>query len=146
MQVRVFRNLTRKCYSIQARIPRKGWRTVAHAEAVEVIMANFHVSQAGRDSVLRTGKKVIHAWVQGYLSAWTGQTAPAISAAKWLEGTSAMWRRLGEACHDLEQRQGYRVRYVPSLADSFFYAGNGPIRPIHSASYARLDRGGVTVA
>jgi hypothetical protein len=71
MDVRVFRNLTRGCYSIQARVG-STWRTVAHADSVTLDSARFHVSEAGRQRVIATGKKTVHAWIAGKLGAWSG--------------------------------------------------------------------------
>lgn len=73
MRVRVFRNLTRRCLSMQARTP-TGWRTIAHAESVVLRDATFRVSEAGRQRVLATGRKTVHAWAEGELMEWTGET------------------------------------------------------------------------
>lgn len=73
MRVRVFRNLTRRCLSMQARTP-TGWRTIAHAESVVLRDATFRVSEAGRQRVLATGRKTVHAWAEGDLAEWTGET------------------------------------------------------------------------
>lgn len=76
---RVFRNLTRKCFSVQVRVTGKGWRTVAHASHVALSGVSFLVSENGRQRVLQTGRKHVHAFVQGELLAWSGvarDTAP----------------------------------------------------------------------
>lgn len=72
LAVRVFRNLTRSCFSIQARTP-LGWRTVAHASEVLATGAGFKVHEAGRQRVLATGRKQVHAWVCGELVAWVAR-------------------------------------------------------------------------
>lgn len=72
MRVRVFRNLTRRCLSIQARTT-TGWRTVAHATDVSLSGVTFTVSEAGRQRVLATGKKTVHAWAEGEMLAWNGR-------------------------------------------------------------------------
>ena len=71
MRVRVFRNLTRRCLSMQARTP-TGWRTIAHAESVVLRDVAFRVSEAGRQRVLATGRKTVHAWAEGDLVEWAG--------------------------------------------------------------------------
>ena len=71
MRVRVFRNLTRRCLSMQARTP-TGWRTIAHADSVALRDVAFRVSEAGRQRVLATGRKTVHAWAEGELTEWTG--------------------------------------------------------------------------
>lgn len=74
MKVRVFRNLTRGCLSLQGHMPGKGWRTVAHASEVLLEDVRFVVSMAGRLRTVRTGRKCVHAWAEGHLTTWRGQT------------------------------------------------------------------------
>ena len=64
--VRVYRNLHRDVWSIQAR--RDGrWVVVAHAGAVSLADCRTAVSESGRQRVLDKGRKVVHAFVQGTL-------------------------------------------------------------------------------
>lgn len=86
--VRVYRNLTRKCLSIQTMTP-QGWRVSAHANCVTLDNVRFQVSAMGRESVLRTGRKVVHAYAIGTLAAplqavATPLTAPDGSPAQWV--------------------------------------------------------------
>lgn len=60
--VEVYRNLQRGGYSIRQR-----GRVVAHADEVALALAIFHVSEAGRQRVLATGHKNVHAWIRGVL-------------------------------------------------------------------------------
>lgn len=71
MIVRVFRNLTSKVWSIQARNG-SSWHTIAHASSVILGDASFIVEEAGRLRTIRTGKKVIHAYVKGNLLGYNG--------------------------------------------------------------------------
>lgn len=62
-KVQIYRNLngdSMSKYSIRQR-----GLVVAHCHTVEVIDAEFFVSQAGRGRVLASGKKNVHAWVSG---------------------------------------------------------------------------------
>ena len=61
--VKVYWNLHRYCYSIQQR-----GLVVAHAQDVTLQNAAFKVSEAGRQRVLREGRKNVHAFVTGYLT------------------------------------------------------------------------------
>lgn len=64
--VRVYRNLHKDAWSIQAR--RDGrWVVVAHAVGVSLADCKTMVSEAGRQRVLDKGRKVVHAYVQGKL-------------------------------------------------------------------------------
>lgn len=65
MKVRVYRNLTHKCLSVQAWVPGKGWRLDRHVQRITLADAAFTVSQAGRERVLSTGRKNVHAFVTG---------------------------------------------------------------------------------
>jgi hypothetical protein len=71
MQVRIYRNLTRSCLSIQAKTA-KGWRVIAHASAAELEGVSFEVNERVRQRVLATGHKEVHAYAVGTLVGWTG--------------------------------------------------------------------------
>ena len=64
-EVRVYRNLHRAMWSIQVRVPGKGWRVAFHATEVVLGSATFEVNEAGRQKVLRERKKNVHAFVRG---------------------------------------------------------------------------------
>lgn len=63
--VRVYRNLTKKCWSVQHRVKGKGWRLYAHMDSVLLSGCQFIVNKAGQDRVRKEGKKYVHAYVQG---------------------------------------------------------------------------------
>ena len=58
--VEVYRNLHKECLSV-----RKDGLVHLHADAVYLKNANFIVSQSGRNRVLDTKKKNVHAYVRG---------------------------------------------------------------------------------
>jgi hypothetical protein len=69
MNVFVYFNLRKKCFSIKAlEGPKKG-RVVAHSDKVLIYGGTFKVSEAGRQRVLRERKKNVHAGVVGH---WSG--------------------------------------------------------------------------
>lgn len=64
--VQVYRNLRGKkgsYFSI-----RQGGCVVAHGDAMMLRDATFVVQEAGRQRVLSSGRKNVHAWVRGYLT------------------------------------------------------------------------------
>lgn len=62
-------NSVRKCWSLRALDgPDKG-RVVAHRDKLLLVWCDLKVSEAGRQRVLRTGHKTVHAGVVGYVSA-----------------------------------------------------------------------------
>jgi hypothetical protein len=70
--VRVYRNLRRGCWTIQARVNlpltgRFAWRVIAHAADVVLTQARFTVNEAGRQQVLRERRKNVHAFITGVL-------------------------------------------------------------------------------
>lgn len=71
MESRVFKNLTRGAWSVQTRVSGQ-WRTVAHAQGAAVSDAVFYVSEASRLRCAAAGKREVHAWVNGNLSAVVG--------------------------------------------------------------------------
>lgn len=67
VKVFVYFNIRRKDFSIRALEGPKRGRVIGHAASVEIIDAEFRVSEAGRRRVLATGVKNIHAGVRGTL-------------------------------------------------------------------------------
>lgn len=60
----IYRNTHRNCWSIRSSSTKK---VVAHAKEFLVEDAQFKVSQAGRERVIREKKKNVHAGIQGKL-------------------------------------------------------------------------------
>lgn len=75
MRVRTFRNLNRRCFSIQV-LTGPGFRTVAWADAVLLRDCQFHVSAAGRLYAQQHTRRHVHAWATGELDGWTGSLRP----------------------------------------------------------------------
>ena len=83
MRVRVYRNLHRKTWSVQAQVclncgatmgdpscpwgERMAWRVVWHARSVKLSDVKLVVKPAGRARVLRDKRKNVHAWAEGRL-------------------------------------------------------------------------------
>ena len=67
IRVKVYRNLHKGCYSVVAMDgPQKG-RVIAHEKRLMLTNATFHVSEAGRQRVLREQRKNVHATIRGNL-------------------------------------------------------------------------------
>jgi hypothetical protein len=62
MQVVVYRNITRKCWSL---LDLKSRRLIGHADSLRLSNARFQVSESGRQRVLREKRKNVHAFVIG---------------------------------------------------------------------------------
>ncbi len=82
MKVFIYFNLHRKCWSIKALEGERKGRVIGHAQSVEVHGVMFKVSEAGRQRVLRTRKKNVHAGIVGQLAQWI----PAWSEVGPIEG------------------------------------------------------------
>lgn len=63
--VKVYRNLNRKgvWFSVC-----QGGRVVGHAQGLMLGDVKFHVNEAGRQRVIATGRKNVHAWATGRLT------------------------------------------------------------------------------
>lgn len=68
MQVRVYYNLTKHTWSIQHKVPGKGWRLLKHADTVTLDNCKPVVYESGRQRVIREKKKYVHAFLTGELS------------------------------------------------------------------------------
>jgi len=60
MQVQVYRNLHRNCWSV-----RYNGRVINHTDSVDLKDAKLVVQPAGRARVLRENRKNVHAYIQG---------------------------------------------------------------------------------
>lgn len=96
MLVRVYRNLRRDCYSVVAdEGPCKGL-VIAYRKRVKLRNVTFKVSEAGRERVIRSGRKNVHAFACG----------------EWMNGWVALPTDGG--CH---------IEYDPYVAPYFRYDG-----------------------
>ena len=94
---------------------RQGGKVVAHAELVKLRDAEFIVHEAGRQRVLATGRKNVHAFVRGF----------------W-EPATASW---------FEERGAQRARYNPRESACFHISTQMPL-PVRGARTVHLDHEG----
>lgn len=66
MNVFVYFNLRKKCFSIKALEGANKGRVVAHRDSVLLFNGTFKVSEAGRQRVLKEQRKNVHAGVVGH--------------------------------------------------------------------------------
>lgn len=107
---RVYRNLHNGKWSIQQKVNGK-WCVVAHADYVQVFNAEFKVSEAGRQRVLKEKAKNVHAYVEGELLEWSGNTYKNRT-------TKGIWRSK-ESYNALWSKRAESVTYNPYKYDSF---------------------------
>lgn len=62
MTTDLYRNLTRRCWSL-----REGGRVVAHLASAALADVTLHASEPSRQRYLRTGHRTVHAWARGTL-------------------------------------------------------------------------------
>ena len=74
VRVFVYRNLHRKCYSVKSL---ETGRVLFHADEITLVNVKFRVGKAGRERVLKTRQKNVHAGVVGYIAdvSLIGQTS-----------------------------------------------------------------------
>lgn len=65
--VRVYFNLHRKCFSVQAKNASGAWVVIAHVTGIHLSDVEPRVSQTGRERVKRERRKNVHALVTGYV-------------------------------------------------------------------------------
>lgn len=73
MRVKVYKNLHKDCYSV---VNLATGRVCDHSHAVVLYNAEFRVSEKGRQRVLRTKQKNVHAYVVGVLASMRGKVFP----------------------------------------------------------------------
>lgn len=64
MIVQVYFNLHKKCWSLR---DKKTRRVIDHKQELVLTHCKFHVSEAGRQRVIREKRKNVHAWCEGWL-------------------------------------------------------------------------------
>jgi len=62
--VRVYRNLHRKCFSVQTRVGKR-WKVTAHVDEIRLRDVSFLVHKGGHKRYLRERRKNVHAFVVG---------------------------------------------------------------------------------
>ncbi len=122
---RVYRNLTRKTYSVQQRVFKapssSAWRVVGHQDSLYLTDVAFMVSQAGRLRVVNTGRKQVHAYVLGRYE------GPAFIEPEWFSALPSI----------------VRVHYNPFHNSTFVDEGGWPI---YGGAACWLTPGGLYVA
>lgn len=119
-RIYVYRNLNDQCWSLMCR-----GKVFAHGDTVMVTDARFKVRAAGRQEVLRTRRKNVHAFVTGVSVAGSWRDADHLAIAEM-------------------DRSGppTQVRYDPYQFGHFFSYESGPFggeeHPVYSASKVLL--------
>jgi hypothetical protein len=62
--IHIYRNLNKACWSIRS----KG-KVIAHVDAIQLLNCTCHVSEKGRQAVLATRCRSVHAYVKGTIAA-----------------------------------------------------------------------------
>lgn len=112
MEVKVYRNSHKKCWSIK-----EGKLPVKHATQLLLYNCLFHVSQSGRLRVLWQKKKNVHAWIKGTIVE-TIHWSSVCMEAFWT------WKE---------------VKYNPYKSPCFVYDNN---KPIYSANKVFFNKEG----
>lgn len=112
-KVRVYRNLHKKCLSVQHKTAR-GWRLLKHVKSICLKSPSYKVSQAGRERVLREKRKNVHAFLEGY-------------EVDSLPKDKTDWKK---------------VIYNPYVSCNFFYADEPHRHPV-CTFYAKIDKTGI---
>lgn len=135
MRVFVYKNLHKDCWSIRALDGEHKGRVVAHADRVILKDVQFRVSEAGRQRVIREGRKNVHAGVVGRLSSISHD-------ATWRYDVDLPEVTTLDDEHDdiiievfKTVDEAYPVTYNPYKFSSFVYAGtHEPVREANSVS------------
>ena len=72
-KVQVYRNLHNKLYSIR---DSRSKLVLGHSPVVHIKEGEFIVQEAGRQRVLQTGQKNVHAWIEGTFTGTEFNTVP----------------------------------------------------------------------
>lgn len=123
MKVFVYFNLHKKVWSVKALEGRNKGRVIAHADKVLLRDVTFKVSEAGRQRVIREGRKNVHAGAVGTLEAFTGELK---NNMPWWH---QVWGSEDHAYAKYARNHGVQVSYNPYLCGSFFHRVNDKAIP-----------------
>jgi hypothetical protein len=127
MKVIVYCNTKRRLLSVKALEGSCKGRVVMHAERLLVRNAEFRVSQAGRERVVRTQRKSVHAGIVGEVEAIWGA-----SLRDDLDNNTIKELGIGKPFRPFD---GESVRYNPYETETFV-SGE---KPVHRAARVLLD-------
>lgn len=130
MRAFVYWNIRKRCYSIRY----KG-NVIAHAKEVLLADPEFVVSEAGRQRVLDSGHKNVHAGVRGEIVGARVIDRRAVKQAP-------AWSRLADIVFQMVLADGFRVRYNPKTGPYFVSAIGDTI--VHTGKLAALRTNNVT--
>lgn len=121
MKVRVYKNLHRNCWSIQEYIQGQGWRVWNYYTELVIDNPKFIVYEKGRQRVIETGKKNVHAYVQGELKL----------TDDYAQNRIKMPPKFRPEYH-------LKINYNPKT-DEFFQIGKSGIKPDRELTEVYLD-------
>ena len=107
--VEVYYNLNRKCLSVRL----AGGRVIGYTERVALLNVRLVVGQRGREKVLATKHKNVHAYARGVITEWE----ESINTLDW------GWQP---------------VTYDPYLYTTFVVRGRGI--PVNNSPYVRIEK------
>jgi hypothetical protein len=131
MKARVYFNLHKKLWSVQIKNAKGVWYVAFHAQTVQLEDVRWTVSEAGRQRVIREGRKNVHAYCMGTLVGMWGATV-----ARDIRNI-ALWRDLA-AVHQIDPGKWSRVHYNPYETATFEAYG----KPLHESGAAFLGTEG----
>jgi hypothetical protein len=67
VKVAAYWNLHKNIFSIQSREKENYGKVISHKDSVVIVLPKFVVRQAGREKVLKTKQKNVHAFVVGHM-------------------------------------------------------------------------------
>ena len=115
MRVQVYWNFTRKLWSIRDKTSR---RVIQRAPGLLLTDATYHVSEAGRQRVLRDQKKNVHAYIEGeldYVQTYVSDYDTAICGVRWKMGlyVRVKYNPYRDKFFNLQTWEGLREDVVP---------------------------------
>jgi len=141
----IYWNIHAGLFSVKALDGKHRGRVVAHARAVLLTGVAFKVSEAGRQRVLTTGRKNVHAGLVGDVRAALIETRRVVGLRVPPWNDSALVRANEIRCGAMGYHNGAPVIYNPNDHKSFVTVSACDHRaPIHKAAEALCFVNGIT--
>jgi len=129
LKVHVYFNYTRRLYSVKAMEGREKGKVLFHSKDVLLRNCTMKVSEAGRQRVLRTKQKNVHAGITGDLLA----LSPTVT---WLNSFDIGYiHRIDNQWREDLIKRGTPITYSPYEGDSFYRVRGGITDKIYEAHH-----------
>ena len=107
-KVEVYKNLRKDCWSVR---DNKSGKVICHVKSIWIKDAKLVVRPSGRQKVLETNQKNVHAFIKGYVGDYIQN-----ASGDWIELNGAL------VTNPMDHKTPVQVTYSPYLDESLYFS------------------------